>query len=164
MATEGVNNNETSKYLYDTLTKKKNQANSTLSVDSFLQLIAAQLSNQDPLNPTSETDFMAQMAQFTALQATQNMSLQTSTSYAASLVGKEITAAKVLANGDYVETTGVVTGVSFFEGAPVIYIDKEAYWLEQIMCVGKLPEKPEEGGDKGDEDKGDEDKGSDTTK
>ncbi len=44
------------------------QQNATLSQQQFLQLLAVQFQQQDPFNPTSDTEFMAQMAQFSALE------------------------------------------------------------------------------------------------
>ncbi len=40
----------------------------------FLQLMVAQLRNQDPLNPSDGTQFVAQLAQFQQLEQTLNMS------------------------------------------------------------------------------------------
>jgi flagellar basal-body rod modification protein FlgD len=48
-------------------------SSSTLGKDDFLRLLTTQLSNQDPLNPMSSTDFVAQTAQFTSLEQLQNM-------------------------------------------------------------------------------------------
>src|SRR6266536_1980048 len=45
----------------------------TLNQDDFLKLVVAQLTSQDPLNPQSDTQFVAQMTQFTALQQSQAM-------------------------------------------------------------------------------------------
>lgn len=39
----------------------------------FLQLLVAQLSNQDPLNPTEDTEFLAQLAQFTQVEELQKL-------------------------------------------------------------------------------------------
>ena len=39
-----------------------------LGQDAFLRLLIAQLSNQDPLNPMDDREFIAQMAQFSALE------------------------------------------------------------------------------------------------
>lgn len=46
------------------LAKTKNQ----LTADTFLQLLVAQLRNQDPLNPADGTQFLAQLAQFSSLE------------------------------------------------------------------------------------------------
>jgi flagellar basal-body rod modification protein FlgD len=70
----------------------------SLGINDFLKLLAVQMQNQDPLNPTSDTEFISQMASFTSLQ--QMSSLNTSmTSYiseqqpvdAQSYLGKQVT-------------------------------------------------------------------------
>lgn len=65
---------------------------SDLGKDEFLQILAVQLSNQDPLEPTSDTDFIAQMAQFTSLEQMQAMAASTESSQAYNLIGKDVLA------------------------------------------------------------------------
>lgn len=43
-------------------------ATKTLGQNEFLQLLVAQLQNQDPLNPMEDTEFVAQLAQFSSLE------------------------------------------------------------------------------------------------
>lgn len=43
-------------------------AKSQLSKDTFLQLLVAQIKNQNPLNPADGAEFLAQLAQFTELE------------------------------------------------------------------------------------------------
>ncbi len=56
---------------------------------SFLKLFVTQLQNQDPLNPTDNQSFVAQLAQFSQLEATTNMSTQMS-SLVTSLTGDQM--------------------------------------------------------------------------
>lgn len=69
----------------------------SINQDQFLQLLVAQLQNQDPLTPTDSTTFITQLAQFTQLEQTQRqtatfeqvLKLQQLTS-GSSLIGKTV--------------------------------------------------------------------------
>lgn len=113
---------------------------SELSIDDFLQLMAAQLRNQDMNNPMSEGEFMSQLAQFSSLQAMSNLATLNTTTYSVSLLGKEVTVARLLPNGSLFVETGIVSGVGLFDGDPIIYIGDNKYSLSEIMAVGKLPD------------------------
>jgi flagellar basal-body rod modification protein FlgD len=49
-------------------------SSSALGKDDFLQLMITKLQHQDPLNPTSDEDFIAQLAQFSSLEQLSNIS------------------------------------------------------------------------------------------
>jgi len=113
----------------------------TLGMQDFIKLLVAQLTNQDMMNPMDNTEFIAQMATFSTLTAMNNMLEHSMTSYAVSLLGKEVTAATLdPITGKLERFEGVVTGVSLFEGNPKVYIGERAFDLQSIMTVGKLPE------------------------
>ena len=59
--------------------------------DDFLKLLGGQLKNQDPMNPMEDKDFMGQMAQFSQLEQTTNMSASLESQKAFGLIGKDIT-------------------------------------------------------------------------
>ena len=94
--------------------------------DTFLKLLVAQMRYQDPSNPASTTEFMAQTATFTQVEklselATQNaemLSLQRSLS-AGALVGRDVGCTDE--NGE--TQTGTVSSVRFFAGEPVAVVD-----------------------------------------
>ena len=62
----------------------------TLDVDQFLQLMVAEMQNQDPLEPTDNSDYMAQLATFTQVEATKEMNTNTLQGMASDLVGKQV--------------------------------------------------------------------------
>jgi flagellar basal-body rod modification protein FlgD len=49
-------------------------ANQMVSKNMFLQLLVAQIKNQDPLNPADRVQFLTQLAQFTEVEQTLSMS------------------------------------------------------------------------------------------
>lgn len=49
------------------------RANNSLGKDDFLKLLITQLTNQNPMNPLQDTQFIAQMAQFSSLEQITNM-------------------------------------------------------------------------------------------
>src|ERR1700678_2649990 len=81
----------------------------TLTQNDFLQLLVAQMENQDPLDPQSDTDMAAQMAQFTSLTQSTAMSSSLSALQANSLIGSTVTVSTD-SKGD--TTSGVVQSVS----------------------------------------------------
>ena len=65
---------------------------SSLGKDEFLNLLVTQLQYQDPLEPSNDTEFIAQMAQFSSLEQMQNLNNTFSSFMSYSLVGKYATA------------------------------------------------------------------------
>jgi len=61
------------KPIYDASSNKAKKDTSELNKDTFIKLLVTQMQNQDPLNPTQDREFIAQMAQFSALEQMQNL-------------------------------------------------------------------------------------------
>ena len=85
------------------------------SSDGFLRLLAAQISNQNPLEPMKDTEFIAQMAQFSQLEQTTNLArdirgltMGAQLSQGASLLGREVS----YEDHDGVLVTGIVERLS----------------------------------------------------
>lgn len=110
-----------------------------LDMNSFLQLLAAQFENQDPTNPTSNTEYISELAQFSSLQAMNTLTQYADEQYAASLVGKTVEVAKSDDKGNLVTKTGVVTSVNFSssDGSKIVLDsdDNNPYTLSEIMQV-----------------------------
>jgi len=85
----------------NTTTNNSNSTSgSTLDYDDFLQLMVAQLQNQDPLNPTDSTEYMSQIAQFSGVEQSINMNskldqllVNSSISQASTMIGLTLTSA-----------------------------------------------------------------------
>ncbi len=127
-------------------TNKK--AGSSLDMTDFLTLMVAMFQNQDIDNAASTTDMMNQFVQMSVVQAITNISTliddSTVLTYAASLVGKEVTIGEVVGK-EMVETVGTVIGTGTLNGQQVIFLDNDkSYYLNQILAVGRLPEKQED--------------------
>src|SRR5580693_354670 len=88
-------------------------AGQTLNQADFLKLLVTQMSSQDPLNPESDTDFAAQLAQFSSLQATQTMGTNLQTIQATGLLGQTVS---VTPSGGGTPISGVVTSVQIASG------------------------------------------------
>src|ERR1700744_4512207 len=105
----------------------------TLNQNDFLQLLVSQMENQDPVNPQSDTQMAAQMAQFTSLQQSSAMSSSMAMLQANSLIGSTITLQ--LSNGT--TTGGIVqsvrAGAASSDGTPQVVVNGASYDLSQII-------------------------------
>ena len=64
--------------------------NNEMGKDQFLQLLVTQMQYQDPLNPQTDSTFVAQLAQFTSLEQMQNLNQTSVNNQALNLVGREV--------------------------------------------------------------------------
>lgn len=101
---------------------------------TFLNLLVAEMTNQDPLEPTSNTEFVTQMAQFTQLQYSQDASRYSMANYASSLVGKTATGTR-MDGGELVTKTGVVSSVEKNGDKYTVIIDGVGFDLSKITKV-----------------------------
>ncbi|TNM44197.1 flagellar hook capping protein [Nocardioides albidus] len=110
--------------------------------DLFLQLMVAQMKYQDPLNPTDSSQFLAQTAQFTALEKMQDIAeqsaLMVSTQLAfgaSSLIGQTVR----WYDASGAEQTGTVQGTTYLNTGPVLSIDGKSVPVTDVISVGDAP-------------------------
>lgn len=85
-----------------------------LGKDDFLTLLVTQLQNQDPLNPTDNTEFIAQLAQFSSLEGIKNLESTMSD------VASNVSSMQKWGLSDLIDRTVKVEGANFdYAGSPV---------------------------------------------
>lgn len=104
---------------------------STLGQSDFLKLIVEQMKNQDFNNTTDNNEFIAQMAQFSSLEAMQNLTNYSNLSYGTSLVGKYVT----VKTGDEDYVTGLVDCVAVDGGKYSLVINGKEYPSSGVVEV-----------------------------
>ena len=119
-------------------TDTSTNASSTLNQNDFLKLLVAQIQFQDPLNPKSNSDMAAQMAQFTSLQQATESSSSLAMLQANSLIGSTVNLQIDSTN----TAAGVVTGVVMSAGVPMITVGGTNYKLSQINSVTPVSAQP----------------------
>ena len=113
----------------------KKTGNDSLGKDAFLQLLVAQMKYQDPLEPTSNTEYISQFATFSELEQMQNMSATLELSRASSLVGQ--TVLMKVKNSSGFETTiqGNVDYIVYENNKAYLSIGGELYSLDDLDTV-----------------------------
>lgn len=107
-----------------------------LGKNDFLNLLVTQLRYQDPLEPTDDKAFIAQMAQFSALEQMQNMNGVMTNSQAFSLIGKDVTARITDSKTFEVKTvTGLVSTVRVSNGKTYLMINNQQVEADKVVEV-----------------------------
>ena len=115
--------------------------NTKLDMTDFIQLMITQLTNQGIDESVDTSDMLNQMIQMQMVETMANLTDASIMSYAASLVGKEVTVGKFDSEGNLQEIVGTVTGTGTMNGKQVIFVGDEYYQMNEILAVGKLPPK-----------------------
>lgn len=120
----------------DNSTKSKNTTPAGYDKDSFLQILVAQMKYQDPLEPTSNTEYINQYATFTQVEQLSNMANAMSLSRASEMVGKTVRITQVNADtGEASVIEGVVDYVTFSGNKAYLNINGENYSIDDVTEV-----------------------------
>lgn len=118
------------------LSSAKTESSTTLDKDAFLQLLVAQMKYQDPLEPTSNTEYISQFATFSELEEMQNLSSSMDLQRASALVGQQVIM-KVTSEstGETNYVSGKVDYVVYENGKPYLSIDGSLYSIDDLDTV-----------------------------
>ncbi len=107
----------------------------TMDAEVFLQLLVAQLKNQDPSSPMDTNAMMAQTTQLAMMEQLTALTTTTTESFALSM--RQTAAALIGRQASYVDAdgatqTGLVTKVSFADGVPLVTIGTASVPLDAV--------------------------------
>ena len=109
--------------------------NNELGKDAFLQLLVTQMKYQDPLNPNTDTEYIAQLATFSQLEQLQNLGKAATNTQAFSLVGKTVIVKAESASSGTSYVTGKIDSV-ITQGSKIqLSIDGKLYSFDQLDTV-----------------------------
>ncbi len=117
------------------LSKSQKSGGQDMDKDAFLQLLVAQMKYQDPMQPTSNTEYIAQYAQFSQVEAISNMASSMDLSRASSLVGQEVYIKTTDSTGEQDYVQGKVDYVVYEGGKPYLSINESLYSLDDLDTV-----------------------------
>lgn len=103
--------------------------------DAFLQLLVAQMKYQDPLQPTSNTEYISQYATFSQVEQMQNMSATMELTRASAMVGELVSVKSTSSSGEVTEVEGVVEYVSYENNKAYVSIDGTLYSADDVVAV-----------------------------
>ena len=105
-------------------------SNNSFDKEMFLKLLAAEMQYQDPLQPTQNSEYVSEMATFSQVEATSNVSTSVDSIQANNLVGKYVTI-----NTDDGQTSGIVDVVTKTDKKYQITVDGKTYSASDVVSI-----------------------------
>lgn len=133
--------------------QRRNPSSKTDDKNMFLNLMLQQLQNQDPTEPTSNTEWLSQLAQYSSLEQMTSMNeglgnvmgyiqamyadmcASSEISQTLSLIGKEVTIQDPEDKEGKTKITGTVSEASFEDGIGKVKINDKYYSIANIIAV-----------------------------
>lgn len=117
---------------YTTSTK---ESSTDLDKDAFLQLLVTQMKYQDPLNPGDSTEYMSQLAQYSSLEATMNISDTLERTNGLNLVGQYVIMNTTDSAGNQQMISGLVQYATVKNGEVLLSINDVYYPASDLDSV-----------------------------
>ncbi|MFL2912946.1 MAG: flagellar hook capping FlgD N-terminal domain-containing protein [Opitutales bacterium] len=114
------------------------QSSATMQMDDFLQLLTSQISNQDPLEPMKDTEFISQMANIASLEQMQQFSkgFEMFASSHKDMVAQAYLGRAVEIKSGSEELSGIVNAVERSEDGKIsVLVNNKAYDPNEIVKV-----------------------------
>ena len=108
-----------------------------LGEDAFLSLLVTQLQYQDPLNPMDNTEYISQLAQFSALEQMTNVSEGVNSLHGLLMMGKYISATVTGSSGETSIVQGVVESVRLSAGEVILNVEGTEVNLDDVTYIGE---------------------------
>lgn len=108
---------------------------SQLGKEDFLLLLVTQMQYQDPLDPADNTEFVAQLAQFSALEQMSNLNQTVSNNSAYALIGQEVLIRHTTTTGDALEVQGTVQKVTIKNGEAFVTVEGQEFNYDEVVEV-----------------------------
>ena len=104
--------------------------------DAFMQILVAQMKYQDPMEPTSNTEYISQYATFTQVEQLSNMANAMSLSRASEMVGKTVVVSQTNPDtGKTTEVEGTVDFVTYSGNKAYLNINGTNYSIDDVSQV-----------------------------
>lgn len=116
-------------------TSKGKKSGSDLDKEAFLNLLVTQMQYQDPLNPSDNTEYMSQLAQYSSLEAQLNISETVERGNALNLVGQYVIMNTTDSSGANAMISGLVQYATVKDGDVYVSINDTYYPAEDLDSV-----------------------------
>lgn len=116
-------------------TASTKKSGSDLTMEDFFKLMAAQLQNQNMMDPVDNTEFIAQMAQFSTLSQMTELSNAVNSTFAVSMIGKTVNLRSLSENGTIIYDSGTVDSITFSEGTAYLEVHGNYYPISNVTGV-----------------------------
>lgn len=118
-----------------TATDKANEKKNNFDKDMFLQLLVAEMKYQDPLEPTTNTEYVSELANFSQIEATQNVQGKMDEMSAANYVGKYVIINTTDSSGNQQYVSGMVDFLEKKDDGYYISVNDGLYNINEIETV-----------------------------
>lgn len=124
------------KVVTDQLTNnKKEETKNNFDKDMFLQLLVAEMKYQDPLEPTTNTEYVSELASFSQIEATQNVQSKMDEMTASSYVGKYVIINTTDSQGNQQYVSGKVDFLEKKDDGYYVSVNDGLYNIDKIKTV-----------------------------